>query len=74
MADALAEKVVQVSINPQHLEYCPTMDLIAAVTVEDQTQVYRLNGQKVFGNQNKEGSSQVCSIKWKPNGESFHRY
>ena len=74
MADALAEKVVQVSIIPQHLEYCPTMDLIAAVTVDDLVQVYRLNGQKVFGNQNKQGSSEVCRIKWKPNGESLHWY
>lgn len=32
------------------LTYCPTMDLIALVTVPDEElSVYRLNGQRVFG-------------------------
>ncbi len=70
MADPLAEKVVQPAINPKHLAYCPTMDLIALATVDEQVQVYRLNGQKVFSVQSRDSSIKIGRIKWKPNGKS----
>lgn len=65
----LAEKVVQPAINPKHLAYCPTMDLIAFATVDEQVHVHRLNGQKVFGVSGKQSIGRVKSIKWKPNGK-----
>lgn len=71
MADPLAEKVVQPAINPEHLAYCPTMDLIALATVDEHVQVYRLNGQKVFGVQSRDSSAKIRRIKWKPNGETY---
>ena len=70
MADPLAEKLVQPAINPKHLAYCPTMDLIALVSIDEHIHVYRLNGQKVFGITNKQSANKVSQIKWKPNGES----
>ena len=70
MADALAEKLVQPAINPKHLAYCPTMDMIALASIDEHIHVYRLNGQKVFGIINKQSANKVNQIKWKPNGES----
>lgn len=68
MADPLAEKVMQPAVNPDHLSYCPTMDLVALATIDEQVHVNRLNGQKVFGVSNKRAPSGVKHIKWKPNG------
>ena len=68
MAEPLAEKVVQPAINSAHVAYCPTMDLVALATIDEQVQVYRLNGQKVFGILNKQTPAHVDQIKWKPNG------
>jgi anaphase-promoting complex subunit 4 len=70
MAEPLAEKVVKPAINPSLVAYCPTMDLIALSTVDEHTQVYRLNGQKVFSVQSKLSSTKVAQIKWKPNGKT----
>ncbi|KAK3168298.1 hypothetical protein OEA41_004745 [Lepraria neglecta] len=71
MAEPLAEKVVQPAINPSHVAYCPTMDLIALATIDEHIHIYRLNGQKVFGVQTKQPSAKVDKIKWKPNGQSL---
>lgn len=68
MLNMLAEKVVQPAINPKHLAYCPTMDLIASATIDDQVSVYRLNGQRVFGVSSKPGMGKIRGIRWKPNG------
>lgn len=68
MADPLAEKVVQPAVNSDHLAYCPTMDLIALATVDEQVHVFRLNGQKVFGVASKRTPAKVKRITWKPNG------
>ena len=70
MADPLAEKLVQPAVNPQHLSYCPTMDLIALASIDEYIHVYRLNGQKVFGIAKKQPANKVNQIKWKPNGQS----
>ena len=70
MAEPLAEKVVQPAINPAHVAYCPTMDLVALATIDEQVQVYRLNGQKVFGILNKHTLARIHQIKWKPNGST----
>lgn len=65
----LAEKVMPVAINPEHVAYCPTMDLVAVATVDEQVHVFRLNGQRVFGIANKDTACQVNQIGWKPNGQ-----
>ena len=70
MTDPLAEKLVQPAVNPQHLAYCPTMDLIALGLIDEHVHVYRLNGQKVFGITNKHSARKLRQIKWKPNGQS----
>ena len=70
MASPLAEKLVQPAVNPRHLAYCPTMDLIALASIDEHIHVYRLNGQKVFGITNKIPAKKVKHIKWKPNGKS----
>lgn len=69
MADPLAEKLVQPAVNPRHLAYCPTIDLIALASIDEHIHVYRLNGQKVFGITNKQSVNKVNQIKWKPNGQ-----
>lgn len=71
MADPLAEKLVQPAVNPTHLAYCPTMDLIALASVDEHIHIYRLNGQKVVGIANKQSANKVNHIKWKPNGQSL---
>lgn len=64
----LAEKVEYPAVNPDHLAYCPTMDLIALATVNEQVHVNRLNGQRVFSVFSKPPGAQVRQLKWKPNG------
>lgn len=62
-----AETILPQSIHPHLLAYCPTMDLIAVVTKEEQLDVYRLSGQRAFGLKRK-GQSTVDCICWKFNG------
>lgn len=70
----VAEKLLQTKCKANTLAYCPTMDLIALATVDDDLHVFRLNGQQVIG-----GSfagdpyllGERCEIKaldWKDNG------
>ena len=66
----LAEKVVQPAIISKLLAYCPTMDLIAFVTLDDQVHVNRLNGQRVFGVSGKHSMGRINNIRWKPNGRN----
>ncbi|KAL9597735.1 MAG: hypothetical protein Q9219_004929 [cf. Caloplaca sp. 3 TL-2023] len=67
----LAEKIMQVPIRPEHLAYCPTMDLLALATVDEQVHVFRKNGQRVFGVARKNSAAKVTDIKWKPDGQSL---
>ena len=64
----LAEKVMHQAIKLNTLAYCPTMDLVALATVDEQVHVYRLNGQQVFGVSNKKAGCSVENLQWKPNG------
>ena len=64
----LAEKVSTSMINPGHLSYCPTMDLLALATQDERVHVFRLNGQRVFGVSKKDPINKVTYIQWKPNG------
>ena len=70
MLNTLCEKAVQPTINPDHVAYCPTMDLIALATIDEKVHVFSFNGQKGFGVTSKDPLAKVNQIKWKPNGKS----
>jgi anaphase-promoting complex subunit 4 len=50
------------------MSFCPTMDLLAVVTIEERVEVYRLSGQRAFGLQRKIQGVKVESMCWKYNG------
>ncbi|KAF2277244.1 uncharacterized protein EI97DRAFT_500836 [Westerdykella ornata] len=66
-----AEKVLLRPIHPHLLSYCPTMDLIAVVTDEENLDVYRINGQRAFGLKRKKKNVTVDSICWEFNGQAL---
>ena len=70
MFQILGEKTLHQAADPTLVAYCPSMDLIALVTTDEQVFIYRLNGQRVYGAAQKAGKLRVESIKWKPNGPS----
>ena len=81
----MAEKVLSVTCKPQTLAYCPTMDLVALASEDEQVHVYRLNGQRVFGGVYGNGSGgggsggrgefgagvEVKMVRWKASGRWF---
>ena len=80
----VGDKSLPAKCKPELLTYCPTMDLIALVTEDDELRVFRLNGQKVFGGSFKgdpyldedEGHGEIRGVRWKGSGMShpFKRY
>jgi len=66
--ETLSEKSLQHPADPSLIAYCPSMDLIALTTTDQQVLIYRLNGQPVYGAAQKAGQLKVESIRWKPNG------
>ncbi|PLB37356.1 putative anaphase-promoting complex component Cut20/Apc4 [Aspergillus candidus] len=72
----IAEKSLPAKCKPGSLTYCPTMDLIALVTDDDELCVFRLNGQRVFGGSFKgdpylgedEADGEIRGLAWKNNG------
>lgn len=64
----LAEKALQTPINPKHMRYCPSMDLLALATTDQQIHVFRTKGQRVFGVSRKEPADKIVKMTWKPNG------
>ncbi|KUJ12694.1 uncharacterized protein LY89DRAFT_672835 [Mollisia scopiformis] len=65
----LSEKTLHHTADPALVAYCPSMDLVALVTIDQQVLIYRLNGQRVYGATQKTGAYRVTSIRWKPNGQ-----
>jgi len=68
-----AEKEFAQPVRLRLTRCCPTMDLVAVITNEEQLDVYRFNGQRAFGLQRKNPSSAVSSICWKYNGNLIFR-
>ena len=68
MLNMLTEKVMPQAIKPKLVAYCPTMDLLALATDDEQMHVFRLNGQRVFGLPNKRDKCKIIQLQWKPNG------
>ncbi|EAL90899.1 anaphase-promoting complex component Cut20/Apc4, putative [Aspergillus fumigatus A1163] len=72
----VGEKSLPAKCKARTLTYCPTMDLIALVTEDEELRVFRLNGQKVFGGSFKgdpylgedEADGEIRAVKWKDNG------
>ena len=69
MLNMLAEKILPRLLSPEHVAYCPTMDLLAVSNIDEQIQVFRLNGQRVFGVANKKPDCKISGLKWKPDGQ-----
>ncbi|KAJ5088679.1 Anaphase-promoting complex subunit 4 [Penicillium angulare] len=73
---AVGEKSLTAKCKPNTLAYCPTMDLIALATEDEELRVFRLNGQRVFGGSfggdpyfdEDEEAGEVRALAWKENG------
>lgn len=73
----VGEKSLPAKCKPSTLAYCPTMDLIALATEDEELRVFRLNGQRVFGGSfggdpylgEDEEDGEVRAVAWKGNGE-----
>lgn len=66
-----AEKILLHPVHPHLIAYCPTMDLVAVVTTEENLDVYRINGQRAFGLKRKRDDLVIDTIKWEFNGKSI---
>jgi anaphase-promoting complex subunit 4 len=72
----VGEKTLPAKCKLSALAYCPSMDLIALATEDDELRVFRLNGQKVFGGSfggdsypgEDEEDGEVRALAWKGNG------
>ena len=71
--ELFGEKTLPHAADGRLLAYCPSMDLIALGSTDQQVLIYRLNGQRVYGATQKAGTLRVEGISWKPNGMSTHR-
>lgn len=67
----LAEKIIPQPVDSDQLAYCPTMDLLAVGSKDDQVHVFRLNGQRVFGASSGKLALQIRRLRWKPTGELY---
>ncbi|KAH7406909.1 anaphase-promoting complex, cyclosome, subunit 4-domain-containing protein [Phaeosphaeria sp. MPI-PUGE-AT-0046c] len=66
-----AEKILLHPIHPHLVAYCPTMDLIAIVTDEENLDIYRINGARAFGLKRKGEELSVDALQWEFNGKSI---
>ncbi|EOA85310.1 hypothetical protein ACJQWK_06430 [Exserohilum turcicum] len=66
-----AEKILLHPIHPHLISYCPSMDLVAVVTDEENLDVYRINGQRAFGLKRKSEDVRVDAMQWEFNGKSI---
>lgn len=66
-----AEKILLHPIHPHLIAYCPTMDLIAIVTDEENLDVYRISGQRAFGLKRKSEDVSIDALQWEFNGKSI---
>ena len=64
----MSEKTLHHAADPHLLAYCPSMELLALGSQDQQVLIYRLNGQKVYGATQKGTALTVDRISWKPNG------
>ena len=70
--ELLGEKTLPQTAHDKLIKYCPSMDLVALGSTDQQVLIYRLNGQRVYGATQKGGKLRVESVCWKPNGMLGH--
>lgn len=63
----LSEKQMAQPVNPQLLAPCPSMELTAVGTRDEQVLCFRRNGHKVLSATQRK-ASRIQRIGWKPNG------
>lgn len=71
------KKLPQKCNSSQAFAYCPTMDLVSLSTEDGKLHVFRLNGQRVFGDFDSHGDvgdGGVRLLTWKPNGRKTTRF
>jgi len=66
--ELVSEQNLSQAIIPGLVSYCPSMDLIALGTIDNQVQIYRLNGQEVYKSNQKNNTIKIQSLAWKPSG------
>ncbi|CAI6336371.1 unnamed protein product [Periconia digitata] len=66
-----SEKILLHTIHAHLISYCPTMDLIAIVSSEENLDVYRINGQRAFGLKRKSEDVHVMTVCWQWNGAAI---
>ncbi|CAG7922612.1 unnamed protein product [Penicillium olsonii] len=72
----VGEKTLPAKCKAQTVAYCPTMDLIALATEDEELRVFRLNGQRVLGGSfggdpylgEDEEDGEIRGMAWKGNG------
>jgi hypothetical protein len=72
----VGEKSLPAKCKAGAVAYCPTMDLIALATEDEELRVFRLNGQRVFGGSfggdpylgEDEEDGEIRGMAWKGNG------
>lgn len=64
----IGEKALYHTAKPHLLAYCPSVELLALGSTDEQVSLFRLNGQRVWAIAQKVGSPKVERISWKPNG------
>ena len=67
---ALCQKQLALAVREDVLATCPTMDLVAVASKDEQLDVYRFNGQRAFGLK-RHGDDKIDSFAWKFNGTLF---
>ncbi|OJJ45674.1 hypothetical protein ASPZODRAFT_159948 [Penicilliopsis zonata CBS 506.65] len=74
----VGEKQLPAKCKPGTLSYCPTMDLIALATENEELHVFRLNGQRVLGGSfegdpylDDPAEGEIRTLAWKNNGHSL---
>jgi anaphase-promoting complex subunit 4 len=65
----IGEKTLHHGANSLLLAYCPSMELLAVGSSDQQVSLYRLNGQRVYSVAQRGTSLTVDRISWKPNGK-----
>lgn len=72
----VGEKSLPAKCKPNTLAYCPSMDLIAVATEDEELRVFRLNGQRVFGGSfggdpylDDVKNGEIRRLAWRGNGE-----
>lgn len=68
----LNEHTLHQAILPGLISYCPSMDLIALGTIDNQVQIFRHNGEEVYKSNQRNKDVKLQSLAWKPNGLCPH--